>query len=450
MKFITGWDRAQAHLLPERLEDYVGPDNLVRFLDAWVDTLDLRALKFRFPKEDRHQRGAPSYAPGTLLRLYLYGYFHQIRSSRRLEAECGRNLELLWLLGKLTPDFKTIADFRKNNAESFQSVLRQFNQLCRQENLFGGELLAIDGTKVKAVNAADQSRAMKSKGRHVVGYNVQGVADSKHHLLVTTEVTNAASDQGQLVPMAQAAKVELELERADVVADGGYMKSQDIKDCQDAGLEPHLPAVQNSPSERAGFYGKADFKYDAAQDVYHCPAGAQLPRVRKMTDKGRILFNYADKKACAKCPLKSRCTKVNYRTVSRWEHEERLERMMAKVQAEPEKLARRKTIIEHCWGTLHWLLPGGFLVKGLKKVRAEVSLAAWTYNLKRALAVLGLKKLMAVVGKTATTATGTVPTGAKVPAGLRMQVKHSSGWLNYFRCVKLTLNSYRLSPLRNL
>ena len=123
---------------------------------------------------------------------------------------------------------------------------------------------------------------------------------------------------------------------------------------------------------------------------------------------------------------------------------------MAKVQAEPEKLARRKTIIEHCWGTLHWLLPGGFLVKGLKKVRAEVSLAAWTYNLKRALAVLGLKKLMAVVGKTATTATGTVPTGAKVPAGLRMQVKHSSGWLNYFRCVKLTLNSYRLSPLRNL
>ena len=283
-----------------------------------------------------------------------------------------------------------------------------------------------------------------------MGYNVQGVADSKHHLLVTTEVTNAASDQGQLVPMAQAAKVELELERADVVADGGYMKSQDIKDCQDAGLEPHLPAVQNSPSERAGFYGKADFKYDAAQDVYHCPAGAQLPRVRKMTDKGRILFNYADKKACAKCPLKSRCTKVNYRTVSRWEHEERLERMMAKVQAEPEKLARRKTIIEHCWGTLHWLLPGGFLVKGLKKVRAEVSLAAWTYNLKRALAVLGLKKLMAVVGKTATTATGTVPTGAKVPAGLRMQVKHSSGWLNYFRCVKLTLNSYRLSPLRNL
>jgi transposase len=529
MKFITGWDRARAHLLPERLEDYVGSDNLVRFLDAWVETLDLRALKFRFPKEDRRQRGAPSYAPGTLLRLYLYGYFHQIRSSRRLEAECGRNLELLWLLGKLTPDFKTIADFRKNNAEAFQSVLRQFNQLCRQENLFGGELLAIDGTKVKAVNAADQnwtqtklkkqatrlekrlneylkaldeadreegprpvaaptaeqlqekiarlktrqsevksqlsemkkagvtevsatdaeSRTMKSKGRLVVAYNVQGVADGKHHLLVTTEVTNVASDQGQLVPMALAAKAELKLERADVVADGGYMKSQDIKDCQDAGLEPHLPAVQNSPSERAGFYGKADFTYDPAQDVFRCPAEVQLARIRTMVDKGRTVFNYADKKACAQCSLKSRCTKARYRTVSRWEHEERLERMTAIVQAEPEKLARRKTIIEHCWGTLHWLLPGGFLVKGLKKVRAEVNLAAWAYNLKRALAVLGMKKLLQIAQKMAGTAAGTVLNGAKAPISIRTQAKHSSPWSNYSRCLRLTTAPYRLSLFSN-
>ena len=138
MNFISGWDRQQVHLLPERIEDYIGPDNLVRFLDAWVDTLDLRALGFLFPKADARGRGAPAYPPADLLRLYLYGYFHQIRSSRRLEAECGRNLELLWLLRKLTPDFKTIADFRKNNADVFKAVLRQFNQLCRRENLFGG------------------------------------------------------------------------------------------------------------------------------------------------------------------------------------------------------------------------------------------------------------------------------------------------------------------------
>ena len=477
MNFISGWDRQQVHLLPERIEDYVGPDNLVRFLDAWVDTLDLRALGFRFPKADARGRGAPAYPPAELLRLYLYGYWHQIRSSRRLEAECGRNLELLWLLRKLTPDFKTIADFRKNNAAAFRAVLRQFNQLCRQENLFGGELLAIDGTKVKAQNAADQnwtqtklekqaarletrlseylaaleqadrdesprpaaaptaaqlqekivrlrtrqsevqtaltemekagvsevsatdgeSRAMRSKGRHVVGYNVQGVADAKHHLLVTTEVINAASDQGQLAPMAQAAQAALKIEAAAVVADGGYVKSQDIKDCQDAGLEPHLPAVQNSPSERAGLYGKEDFRYEAARDVYHCPGGAELSRRRQREDKGRVLFHYDNAQACANCPLKSRCTSAGHRTVSRWEHEERLERMAAKVKAAPEKLAARKTIIEHCWGTLHWLLPGGFIVKGLQKVRAEVSLATWAYNLRRALAVLGIEKLLAAL-----------------------------------------------------
>jgi transposase len=248
---------------------------------------------------------------------------------------------------------------------------------------------------VTEISATDpDSRAMRRKGRHLVGYNVQGVADAKHHLLVTTKVLNAASDQGQLAPMAQAAKAELKIERADVVADGGYVKSQDIKDCQDAGLEPHLPPVQNSPSERAGQYGKEDFRHDAARDVYHCPAGAQLTRRRQMEDKGRVLFTYDHPSACANCPLKSRCTSAGHRTVSRWEHEERRERMAQKVQAAPEKLARRKTIIEHCWGTLHWLLPGGFLLKGLRKVRAEVSLAHWAYNLKRALAVVGLAKLL--------------------------------------------------------
>ena len=524
MNFISGWDRQQVHLLPERLEDYVGPDNLVRFLDAWVDTLDLRALGFLFPKADARGRGAPAYPPGDLLRLYLYGYFHQIRSSRRLEAECGRNLELLWLLRKLTPDFKTIADFRKNNADVFKAVLRQFNQLCRRENLLGGELLAIDGTKVKAVNAADQnwtqtklekqaarletrlgeylaaleqadrdeaprpaaaptaaqlqekiarlrerqtqvqtalqemekagvteisatdaeSRAMRSKGRHVVGYNVQGVADAKHHLLVSTEVSNAASDQGQLAPpMARAAKAELQIQQADVVADGGYVKSQDIKDCQDLGLEPHLPAVQNSPSERAGLYGKEDFRYDVARDLYHCPAGAELTRCRQMEDKGRVLFNYDNEKACAHCPLKSRCTKASHRTVSRWEHEDRLERMAAQVKAAPEKLARRKTIIEHCWGTLHGLLAGGFLVKGLKKVRAEVSLAAWAYNLKRALAVLGLEKLLAAVRKKAP-AVGS--TGAPAGAGARAPGNGTPLWSDWRRRGKAAVGPERPSP----
>ena len=116
-----------------------------------------------------------------------------------------------------------------------------------------------------------------------------------------------------------------------------------------------------------------------------------------MTDKGRKLFNYDHPGACAACPLKARCTQAAYRTVSRWEHELSLERMAAAVAAAPEKLKRRKTLIEHCWGTLKWLLPGGFLVRGKVKVGAEVNLAHFGYNLKRALAVVGLEKLLAAL-----------------------------------------------------
>jgi transposase len=476
MNCIAGSDRDQTQLLPATLEDYVSGANPVRFLDAFVGTLDLGAVGFRFPKENPEGRGRPAYAPSDLLKLYLYGYSHQIRSSRRLEAECHRNLEVIWLVRELKPDFKTIADFRKDNAAAFKAVAREFVRLCRQLDLFGAQLLAIDGTKLKASNARDQnwsrdklnkqlnqiearlneylqaldqadaqpeakprplsaaelqtqiqrlkerrtqtqarlqtleqsgqsqlsasdpdSRGMKGAHGHVVGYNVQGAVDGKHHLLVCTEVTQSAADQGQLVGVAQAAKAELQIQQADVVADGGYFKSEDIKGCQELGMEPHLPAVENSPSERAGLFGKSDFHYEPEQDVYQCPNGAQLSRRRQMEDKGRVLFNYDNPKACAGCALKAQCTKAEYRTVSRWEHEESLERMAAAVAAAPEKLAARKTLIEHCWGTLKWLLAGGFLVRGKQKVQAEVSLAHFGYNLKRALAVVGLKKLLAAL-----------------------------------------------------
>ena len=131
-----------------------------------------------------------------------------------------------------------------------------------------------------------------------------------------------------------------------------------------------------------------------ASNTYHCPAGAILNFRRQVQDKGTVRFNYDNPAACAQCSLRARCTKTEHRTVSRWEHEDCVERMKQKMAACPEKPAKRKTLIEHCWGTIKYLLPGGFLVKGLKKVGAEVSLVHFAYNLKRALAVLGLEKLM--------------------------------------------------------
>jgi transposase len=155
MNHRAGLDRAQTLLFPEALEDYVGAENPVRFLDAFVGSLDLSAL--RFTKARCAETGRPPYDPAALLKLYLYGYLHRVRSSRALEAECHRNVEVIWLVRKLTPDFKTIADFRKDNLQPLQAVSRQFTLLCRKLELFGGELLAIDGSKFRAVNARDQN-----------------------------------------------------------------------------------------------------------------------------------------------------------------------------------------------------------------------------------------------------------------------------------------------------
>src|SRR5271154_959890 len=155
MTHIIGHDRSQTLLLPEAVDDYVGPDNPVRFIDAFVDGLDLVAAGFAgvAPK----LTGRPSYAPADLLKLYIYGYLNRVRSSRRLEAETYRNIEVIWLLRHLQPDFKTIADFRRDNSKAFRPIFRQFVLLCRQLDLFGRELLAVDGTRIKAVNNKDRN-----------------------------------------------------------------------------------------------------------------------------------------------------------------------------------------------------------------------------------------------------------------------------------------------------
>jgi transposase len=155
MNHRAGLDRSQTLLFPERLEDYIAAENPIRFLDAFVGSLELHALDFA--KAQCAQTGRPPYDPAVLLKLYLYGYLHRLRSSRLLESECHRNVEVLWLLGKLAPDFKTIADFRKDNLKPLKAVCRQFTLLCRKLELFGGELLAIDGSKFRAVNARDKN-----------------------------------------------------------------------------------------------------------------------------------------------------------------------------------------------------------------------------------------------------------------------------------------------------
>ena len=154
-RFIEGEDRSQATLLPEYLDDYIAEDNPVRAVDAFVEELDLKALGFE--GAEPAETGRPSYHPAVLLKIYIYGYLNRVPSSRRMEREAQRNVELMWLTGRLAPDFKTIADFRRDNGEAIRKVCREFVELSRQLGLFGEAVVAIDGSKFKAVNNRDQN-----------------------------------------------------------------------------------------------------------------------------------------------------------------------------------------------------------------------------------------------------------------------------------------------------
>ena len=152
--FVEGENRYQSTLFPERLDDYIAEDNAVRVIDVFVDELDISGLGF---KSEPSELGRPGYDPRTLLKIYLYGYMNRVQSSRRLEREAQRNVELMWLTGRLAPDFKTIADFRKDNGEAIRLVCREFVVLCRKLNLFADAFVAIDGSKFKAVNNRDRN-----------------------------------------------------------------------------------------------------------------------------------------------------------------------------------------------------------------------------------------------------------------------------------------------------
>jgi len=159
-RFIEGENRFQSTLFPESLEDYIAEDNAIRVVDAFVNKLDLKQLGF--DRAEPSATGRPGYQPGTMLKIYVYGYLNRIHSSRRLERESHRNVELIWLTGRLMPDFKTIADFRKDNRQAIRRVCMEFVGVCRELELFSATLVAIDGSKFKAVNSRDKNFTRKS------------------------------------------------------------------------------------------------------------------------------------------------------------------------------------------------------------------------------------------------------------------------------------------------
>ncbi len=472
-RFIEGDDREQGLLFPDHLGDFVHEDNPVRAVDAFVDALDLFDLGFN----DAALTGRPGYHPSVLLKLYVYGYLNRIHSSRRLELETGRNVEVMWLVGRLAPDFKTIADFRRDNAKAIRKVCSQFVMLCRQVGLLDGNVVAIDGSKFKAVNnrdknftpakvarrmedieasierylskldAADRNepalpaakiarlqerivklkeqmvelkvieaevqkspdaqvsltdpdaRSMRHRGGGIVGYNVQTVVDVQHHLIVAHEVTSSGSDQGQLVKMANQARVAIGSDEIAIVADRGYYGGEQLLECANNGISTYVPKPLTSSGTKRGFFIKQDFIYDVKTDVYTCPAGKSLTKGAHRSDRQSTEVNfYRHLTACPDCHLKARCTTEKLRRIRRWEHEDVLDDIERRLEEKPDAMKIRRSTVEHPFGTLKaWMGYTHFLTKTREKVSTEMSIHVLAYNFKRVLKIIGIGPLMAAL-----------------------------------------------------
>jgi transposase len=472
-RFVEGEDRTQAVLLPEYLEDYVSDDNPVRVVDVFVDELDLHDLGFDGTAPAA--TGRPSYHPSVLLKIYIYGYLNRIQSSRRLERETQRNIELMWLTGRLSPDFKTIADFRRSNGKAIRNVCSQFIVLCRNLDLFSKSIVAIDGSKFKAVNNRDRnftsakvkarlqqidesivrylsametadrtqsdvaeaktsrisdkiaklrqqmqdlkameqrlrespdgqvsltdpdarSMATSGRGTGMVGYNVQTAVDDTHHLIVAHEVTNVGNDRSQLTNVGGQARAATGIKDLTVVADRGYFKSEEILQCDEAGITAFVPKPLTSGKNADGHFGKQDFVYIAEDDEYRCPAQQRLTLRFTTIEHGMTLHCYSSS-ACSTCAIRKQCTSSKEaRRIKRWEHEVVVEAMQQRLDQKPEMMRIRRQTVEHPFGTLKfWMGATHFLMKTREHVSTEMSLHVLAYNLRRVMAILGIGPMM--------------------------------------------------------
>jgi hypothetical protein len=220
--------------------------------------------------------------------------------------------------------------------------------------------------------------------------------DAKHKLILDNEVTNSVTDREQLSPMAARAKELLQTDELEALADMGYYYGKEIKACLEAGVTPYIPKPDTSANSKLGLYAKKDFRYDPEQDSYVCPAGEALTFRFQTTELGRDIRYYATN-ACKGCELRQQCTRSKGgRRITRWVDEALLEEMQRRVEADPAKVQQRKQIVEHPFGTIkHSMDQGYFLMRGLPKVRAEMSLSVLAYNIKRAIKILGVQQMVA-------------------------------------------------------
>ena len=467
MAHVAGQSRYQATLFPEVLDDIIPGDSQVRVVDAFVDTLDLAAEGFS--KVEAEETGRPPYDPGDLLKLYIYGYLNRVRSSRRLAAEATRNVEVMWLINRLTPSFKTIADFRKDHAAAIVRVCRAFIAFCREQALFGAQLLALDGTKIAAVASPKQvvtpgwlakqsaaidrkineylagmdeadreepaaerasvdvaaaiealqarrvrlqaqaeelarrglkqrvltepeARLMRTPHGSQVAYNAQTAVDAKHKLIVAFDLTNEGNDQQQLHPMAVQGKDAVGASAVTVVADTGYSNGEHGARCEQDGITAIVPRAVTVNPKGKQYFSRDRFTYHPETDSWRCPAGETLSLYKTSHTQQKKEYT---SRACGSCPLRAQCTTAARRVIVRHFYEDAREAMHRRATSDPIWMKHRRQMAEHPFGTMKWLmgLPR-FLVRGLRKAKAELALGVLSYNLKRVINILGVPALL--------------------------------------------------------
>ena len=438
MAYIRGEAREQVTMFPVTLEELIPENHVCRVIEAFVGGLNMGKLGFL--RAEPAETGRPGYDPRDLLKLYLYGYLHQVRSSRRLEAESQRNVEVMWLLGRLQPDYKSIAEFRRMHSQAVTEGGAELVRLARSVGLVRGETVAVDGSKFRAVSSAKglrerdaikryleqldasdeqdeevidpsavqaaleklkshpepEARFMRMGNSHAPAYNVQTAVDAEHALIVTQKVTDEATDNRSLLSMAEAAKEAVgNPDSLKVVADAGYSNGEQAQFCETQGILPHVPANRSINSHGDGtLFDRSQFEYDEKTDTFRCPAQQILTRKQALRKKKSVLYA-AEAEVCCQCPLKSRCTTTSRRLVQRHLHEGALQRMQQR--ATPEIMKLRRSIVEHPFAALNYHIFGHprFLLRGLQGAQAEISLATTVYNLKRMFNVLGANALRA-------------------------------------------------------
>jgi transposase len=435
MGYIRGDGRSQGTLFPVVLDDLIPSDHVCRVIDAFVEGLAMSELGFE--RSEAAETGRPGYDPRDLLKLYLYGYLHTIRSSRRLEAECRRNVELMWLLGRLYPDHKSIAEFRRMHRDAVTAAGAQLVRFAQSCGLIRGEWIAIDGTKFRAVSSAEsvrerqaleryldsmeqadeeeqtvidpsavqaaleklkrhpepEARFMPVAGTKAPAYNVQTAVDAEHALIVAHAVALEAGDNVQLQPMAEAAKKALGTESLRVVADAGYANGEQAARCEASGILPHVPVKRAVNNQGGGtLFGREQFLYRPETDTYLCPAN-KIIRRKQIHRHDKAVIYRADAADCGGCVMKARCTHTSARILTRLLDEDALNRMHQR--ATPEAMRLRRSTVELPFAVLKYRIFGHprLLLRGTSGAQTEISLAVMAYNLKRIVNILDAVKL---------------------------------------------------------